>query len=162
MHSAGHQIGSHTWSHVDLTAASPSTRDRDVVKLEEAFVDIFGWYPTYLRPPYGSCEHECQEDLAQRRYHVITWDVDTRDFNHHSPDTVHYSMDIFSSAVSLDSISHSYIALGHDVHEQTAYILADFMLRTLEERGYKAVTVGECLGDSSENWYRTNALVTKN
>lgn len=161
MHHAGHQIGSHTWSHVDLTAVSPSTRDQDVVNLEDALVNIFGWYPIYLRPPYGSCELECQEDFAQRRYHVITWDIDTRDFEHRSPETVHYAMDIFSDVLSWDSLHNSYITLSHDVHEPTAYILAEFMLRMLEERGYRAVTVGECLGDPPGNWYRRRTPGTR-
>lgn len=32
--------------------------------------------------------------------------------------------------------------------------LTEYMLSTLTQLGYKAVTVGECLGDPAENWYR--------
>jgi hypothetical protein len=32
--------------------------------------------------------------------------------------------------------------------------LTEYMLSTLTQLGYKAVTVGECLGDPADNWYR--------
>jgi hypothetical protein len=35
------------------------------------------------------------------------------------------------------------------------YNLTDYILTSLFSAGYRAVTVGECLGDPSANWYRT-------
>ena len=32
--------------------------------------------------------------------------------------------------------------------------LTEYMLSTLTQLGYKAVTVGDCLGDPAANWYR--------
>ena len=64
-------------------------------------------------------------------------------------------MDTFSGALAASDLSQaSHIVLSHDIHEQTAHVLVDFMLETLADYGYRAVTVGECLGDPSENWYR--------
>lgn len=34
------------------------------------------------------------------------------------------------------------------------------MLKAIKEKGYKAVTVGECLGDAKENWYRVDGGTT--
>jgi hypothetical protein len=31
------------------------------------------------------------------------------------------------------------------------------MLQTLQAKGYRAVTVGECLGDPEANWYRSDS-----
>lgn len=156
MHQSGHQIGSHTWSHVDLTAVSSWTRQQEISDLEQAFVNLFGWYPVYVRPPYGSCEHECQGDLAWMGYHVVTWDIDTKDYANDSPEAIYIAKETFSNALSMDPSSNSYIALSHDVHVQTAYTLTEYMLDTLGSRGYRAVTVGECLGDPAENWYRSD------
>lgn len=48
-----------------------------------------------------------------------------------------------------------YITLNHDIRQQTAYNLTDFMLNYLVTNDFsKSVTVGDCLGDPSENWYR--------
>jgi hypothetical protein len=49
----------------------------------------------------------------------------------------------------------AYITLNHDIRLQTAYNLTDFMLNYLVTNNFpKSVTVGDCLGDPSENWYR--------
>lgn len=46
------------------------------------------------------------------------------------------------------------IALAHDIHAETVYSLAQFMVDTARDQGYELVTVGDCLGDPSSNWYR--------
>jgi chitin deacetylase len=73
MHADGHQIGSHTWSHQDLTAITHSQRIDQVIKNEMAFRNILGFFPTYLRPPYGRCSPEsgCLGDLAALGYHLV-------------------------------------------------------------------------------------------
>lgn len=50
--------------------------------------------------------------------------------------------------------------IGHDIHNQTANVLVEYMLQGLQAKGYKAVTVGECLGDPKANWYRTDTAAT--
>lgn len=48
-----------------------------------------------------------------------------------------------------------YITLNHDIRLQTAYNLTDFMLNYLVTNDLpKSVTIGDCLGDPAENWYR--------
>ena len=48
-----------------------------------------------------------------------------------------------------------YITISHDIHYQTVYNLTNYMLDYLQFLKYKRpVTVGECLGDPPENWYR--------
>ena len=76
-----------------------------------------------------------------------------KDYEHDSLSEIQISKNIFSGGVSTTAKSNSYIELGHDIHQQTAYNLTQFMIDTLKQRGYKAVTVGECLGDPPENWY---------
>ena len=50
--------------------------------------------------------------------------------------------------------SDKWLTVNHDIVEQTANNLTEFMLSTLTQAGYKAVTVGECLGDPKAFWYR--------
>lgn len=49
----------------------------------------------------------------------------------------------------------SFLHIEHDIHYETVYNLTDYILSSLFAHGYKSVTVGECLGDPKENWYRT-------
>lgn len=53
-----------------------------------------------------------------------------------------------------DPEQDGFIAIAHDIHEQSATKLTEYMLDVMKEKGYKAVTVGECLGDPEVNWYR--------
>ncbi len=45
----GHQIGSHSWSHQDLAAATPAQRRAQIINNEIALSDILGVIPTYFR-----------------------------------------------------------------------------------------------------------------
>lgn len=72
MYNEGHQIGSHTWSHADLSTLTRSQRYDQVVKNEIALTDILGFFPTYLRPPYESCNADCLNDLSALGYHVVS------------------------------------------------------------------------------------------
>jgi peptidoglycan/xylan/chitin deacetylase (PgdA/CDA1 family) len=55
MDRSGHQIGSHTWSHADLSTVGPEARYYQIRRLERALRVVLGKSPTYLRPPYASC-----------------------------------------------------------------------------------------------------------
>lgn len=72
MFNEGHQIGSHTWSHADLSTLNRQQRYDQVVKNEIALTDILGFFPTYLRPPYESCNADCLNDLRDLGYHVVS------------------------------------------------------------------------------------------
>jgi len=49
----------------------------------------------------------------------------------------------------------NFLVLQHDIHELTVTELVPYELPILLAKGYRAVTVGECLQDPSENWYRS-------
>ncbi|KAJ9158159.1 Glycoside hydrolase/deacetylase [Coniochaeta hoffmannii] len=157
MRAAGHQIGSHGWRHIDVSRASPEARFEEVVRLEEALAAVLGGvWPTYFRPPFASCDTAgCLADLGELGYHVVNFDVDTKDYEHDSPDGIGMSMDGFAAGVWGSPEDSAYMVLAHDVYAQTTEALVPFMLDTLAERGFRMVTVGECLGDPAENWYRS-------
>jgi len=67
----GHQIGSHSWSHQDLQAATPAQRRSQIINNEIALADILGVLPTYFRPPYTNCDAACLSDLGALGYHVV-------------------------------------------------------------------------------------------
>ncbi|KAF2473248.1 glycoside hydrolase/deacetylase [Lindgomyces ingoldianus] len=162
MHTDGHQIASHTWTHLDLSAITAVDRKNQMYKNEMALRNILGFFPTYMRPPYSSCTSAsgCESDLANLGYHVIYFDVDTDDYNQDSPNLIQNAKNYFKGNITAGGATASnsdWLSISHDIHEQTAYNLTDFMLSTLTGLGYKAVTVGECLGDPSANWYRNSA-----
>ncbi|CAP65640.1 uncharacterized protein PODANS_7_1500 [Podospora anserina S mat+] len=153
MVASGHQIASHTWSHQDLTYASWEQRRYQMQQLETSLRKVIGKVPTYMRPPYANCGGDCLPDIESLGYHVVNFDVDTKDYLHNSPGTIQAAIDTFSWAVNSGGQS-SYLVLSHDVHQTTAEILTPAMLEIIQENGLRAVTVGECLGDPASNWYR--------
>jgi Chitin recognition protein len=73
-----------------------------------------------------------------------------------APALIQTSKDIFLGNISSTTpATGDWLAIGHDIDDQTAYNLTEYMLQTLLSQGYTSVTVGNCLGDPKENWYRT-------
>ncbi|KAI2622925.1 carbohydrate-binding module family 18 [Hypomontagnella submonticulosa] len=157
MYSDNHHIASHTWSHADLSTLTSARRRDEMVKNEMAFRNILGFIPTYMRPPYSSCTEAsgCQSDLAALRYHVVYYDLDTADYLNDSPSLIQNSKNNFDDYfVGKSPQTDDALVIAHDIHEQTVHNLTEYMLKGIQSRGYKAVTVGDCLGDPSRNWYR--------
>lgn len=88
-------------------------------------------------------------------YHIIYFDLDTQGYLLDDPTLIQTSKDIWDEAVDdSDSATDSFLNIEHDIHYQSVYNLTDYFLSSLFKHGYKPVTVGECLGDPAENWYR--------
>lgn len=151
MYGAGHQLASHTWSHRSLDTQFSKT---EITYNEMALRNIFGFFPTYIRPPYLDCGSACLSSLQGYGYHIISTNSDTKDYENDDPALIANSKALFSDAVSRDASSQGYIVLAHDVHYQTVVNLTAYMVSEARSRGYQVVTVGECLGDAPENWYR--------
>ena len=127
----------------------------EIICNEMAFRNVLGFFPRYLRPPYGSCSigSWCQDDVKKLGYHIVTWNVDLKDPAVDNLELIQNSAYIFQSQVSIDHSRNSYIIRAHDSRYDTAYELTCWMLARLRERTYRVVTVGECLGDPRQNWY---------
>lgn len=157
MHRSGHQIASHSWSHQDLSRISPPQRQDQILKNEAAIRNILGGVPTYIRPPYSSCTTEsgCMDDMNRFGYHVTYFNLDTDDYNNDHPLYIQRSKDIFDRAMSMQNPpGRPFLVIAHDVHEQTVHNLTAHILQKTYDAGYRAVTVGECLNDPRDFWYR--------
>ncbi|TDZ73470.1 Chitin deacetylase [Colletotrichum trifolii] len=157
MHALGHHIASHTWTHRNLNEVNSTIQKTEMIYNEMAFRNLFGWFPAYMRPPYLECSSGsgCQTLLRTLGYHIININVDTKDYMYNTPDLIQTSKDRFSTGVSTNAAANSYIELSHDVHYQTVVNLTQYMIDTAKARGYRLVSVGECLNDPKANWYRT-------
>ena len=155
MHVEGHQIASHTWSHQNASQLTSTQYTNQMVWNEIALNSILGFFPTYMRPPYSICEKNCQSILSTLGYHVIYFDLDTAGYLNDDASMIQTSKDIWDNAIDgTNPAKKSFLQIEHDIHYQTVYNLTDYILTSLFANGYKAVTVGECLGDPVSNWYR--------
>ena len=77
------------------------------------------------------------------------------DYNHVTAEEIHVAKENFDKAIKpSNSEEDMFLTIAHDIHPQTAKNLTGHMLDLLVKKGYKGVTMGECLGDDKENWYR--------
>ncbi|KAI0180268.1 carbohydrate esterase family 4 protein [Hypoxylon sp. FL1284] len=158
MAAEGHQIASHTWSHENYSQLTAEQFNNQMIWNEIALNDILGYFPTYMRPPYSICPVGCQRQLATLGYHVVYFDLDTEGYLHDDARQIQTSKDIWDDAVDgSDPCEDSYLEIEHDIHYQSVYNLTDYILDSLFSNGYRAVTVGQCLGDPPENWYRAGS-----
>lgn len=106
----GHQVASHTWDHADLATLDQAGVVSEMTQLETALLSIIGKFPTYMRPPYTSYTSETLSILGGLGYHVITYNIDTLDWEYATyGDTT--SLGVFESGLNAGDT----ISLEHDV-----------------------------------------------
>lgn len=66
-----------------------------------------------IRPPYGAVNDRVLEKLAERNYQVVTWNIDTKDYETHNLESE--MKNIISSFSAADKDTNGYIILSHDV-----------------------------------------------
>lgn len=144
----GHQIASHTFSHPDMTTLTFDEVVYQMTKLDGAFEKILGYSPTYMRPPFGYYTAATNVALQSVgfRYNVM-WDLDSNDWGG-GP------MSAETGAYDQASTTVPHIALNHEVYEPTASQLVPYIISWARARNLSMVTVGECLGDPPELWYK--------
>jgi len=156
---AGRQIASHTWRHKDLNAIDTEGRHEEMDLNKDALAKALGMggkTPTYMRPSHGTCSAEsgCLEDMGKLGYHVVNWNIDTSDWMYcESGEACQTSVALFDKQFNSESEA-GFIVLSHDIMEYTASVLIPHVLKRAKDAGFKVVTVGECLGDPKENWYK--------
>lgn len=156
MVSDGHQVASHTWSHQRLTQISDAQLQKQIIYNEIALADILGYFPTYFRPPYSASDERVDRRLGELGYHVTYFNLDTEGYLHNSAGAIQQSKNIWDNGVEGKDVKKTkWLGVEHDPVYQAVYNLTEYMLKSMLRNGFKPVTVGECLGDPSRNWYRS-------
>jgi peptidoglycan/xylan/chitin deacetylase (PgdA/CDA1 family) len=138
---AGHQIAAHTWTHEDITTHSHADLVAQFSYLETALVKILGIKPAFFRPPYGDWNQPLVDTITSWGYQVVTWNLDSGDSAGVSTSE---SISTYDSAIS--QYPAPFIALNHETYQSTADGVAPNVIPKLVAKGYKLVTVAECLG----------------
>jgi hypothetical protein len=155
MKADGHQIASHTWSHQRLPTLGKTLLRQQMIYNEIALADILGFFPTYMRPPYSASNEDVDRWLGELGYHVTYFDLDTQGYLHASKDEIETCKNIVDKAFgNRDAETESYLHIEHDTVYETVSTLVSYTIDALYHAGFTAVTVGECLDDPEENWYR--------
>lgn len=137
MKEAGHELGNHTWNHLDLTKASAEKVALEINNTNDAIEQASGSKPTVFRPPYGAVNKAVR---AQTSLPVVLWDVDTLDWKYRNANHL--------LAHVKKHVKEGSTILMHDIHMSTAEGL-DAVLAYLQDEGYSFVTVSELNNDAN-------------
>ncbi len=127
----GHQVGNHTYTHMDLSRGDPSERLREIAETDEALRALLGDGTYWLRPPWGFLAPRTAATVGTP---MVYWSLDTEDWRRLDAD-----------AVATDIIEHARdgdIILLHDPYP-TSVEAAMRAIDALTPQGYRFVTLEE-------------------
>ena len=133
----GHTIGTHSWSHPELTGLTDEKIVEEIERTQRAVATITGQTPTYFRPPYGALSERVTGKLAELGLPAVLWDVDSADWQG-PPAAV-----LVDNAVS--PAKDGSIILFHDIKANTVEQVPA-ILDGLRDRGFSLVTLDHLLG----------------
>ncbi len=129
----GHTIGSHTWSHADLSKKSPEEAKREIeMGASAVHMAVGGKTAPFFRFPALRHPPEMVTYLGQRNVAIFSCDMDSFDFAMRKPDQV------IRSVMNKLAKHGKGIILMHDFQRATAEALPE-LLNQLKANGYKIV-----------------------
>lgn len=136
----GHAIGNHTWSH-QYHQYSPSTAAHELDKTAELLYKTTGVKTALFRPPAGILTNGLVAAAHQKKYAVIMWSVDSKDWRsrHTKPQIMVDNL--------LKEAKPGGIVLLHDGggdRSNTVQALPQ-LITELKKRGYRFATIPELL-----------------
>ena len=131
MYEEGHQIGMHTYSHVDLSCLSEARQKEEIEKSRKVIETVIGAERLSLRPPFGKLNQALENWLDCP---MILWSVDTEDWMGKSAEEM-----IRETA---ENVRDGDIILMHDISDDGLAGAAG-IIDELRRMGYTFLTVDE-------------------
>jgi peptidoglycan/xylan/chitin deacetylase (PgdA/CDA1 family) len=130
---SGDEIGNHSFHHPRDPGAAELTATEDAIR------DATGFEPCLFRPPYGLVDPKVRSAARASGLQLVLWSLDSGDDIHRAPATIRSTV--------LTGAKPGAIILMHDGghHPQTVRALPS-VIRGLQARGFRLVTVTELLG----------------
>ena len=138
----GHEVGNHTWSHLNLTQQPDDVVRDEIMRTERAIVQASGQSPRpRFRAPYGARDKRILKIAASLGYRSIYWTLDSQD-GVEPVKTPQFLIDRITgkSDAELDGT----IILMHVGVRSTADALPA-IISNLQGRGFQLVTVSKLL-----------------
>ncbi|SFF30209.1 Peptidoglycan/xylan/chitin deacetylase, PgdA/CDA1 family [Paenibacillus algorifonticola] len=152
IHREGHIIGNHSYNHEVMSKLSPKDFHRQVWHTDAIISRIIPYHPHFFRPPYGEMLPGQVAWTKKNGYIVVNWDVDSADWKNNP-----------SSAVILRNMQKTLrpgsIILQHAGGGVTQSLSGTIealpqLIASLQQKGYRIVTLPELLGQSAERRIR--------
>lgn len=138
----GHEIASHTYSHIDLDTLTEEEIKKDIIKAHEVITNAINKEPKkYLRPPRGIMNEEIAKILSECGY---------KDIIMYGPSALDWKKENSAKYIENYIVDRTYngeIILLHILDDINTPQALPNILKRLQSKGYEFVTVGEMIGD---------------
>jgi len=140
----GHQVASHTWSHLDLATLPQEQVVDEIQRMDDALLKIVGVTPASIRAPFGSMDDTTRSIIGARGQSLAQWNVDLQDTLGAAPSQSMALLDDFIAAKLSGGI-----VLLHETKDTSVLEVLPYAIRQLKAAGYDLVTMAECTGQSA-------------
>lgn len=134
----GHEIGNHTFDHVNLTLIPPELIGYELDQCDAELKKVTGSSARFFRPPGGDYNGDVIREASKRGYITTLWTNDPGDFSKPPADVI--------LKRTLDHLENGAIILMHDGIPQTMQILPT-LIAEAHRRGYVFVTMSQLARD---------------
>jgi polysaccharide deacetylase family sporulation protein PdaB len=145
----GHEIGNHTYNHIDLLKANQQTIIEEIDRTNNVIRTITGQAPRVVRPPHGFRDSVVMEVMAERKLKVVEWSVASRDWTNPGADVI--------ASRTLGKVKSGSVILLHDgdgvearASRAQTVEATRVIIRELLAQGYRFVTVNEILAKTGD------------
>jgi polysaccharide deacetylase family sporulation protein PdaB len=146
----GHQIGNHTYHHIDLLKANRATVVSELERTNQVLFEITGVKPHIVRPPHGFRDPVVLEVMKEQGLKVVEWSVMSRDWTNPGVENIVNRV--------LDKTRNGSIILLHDgdgVRSQDSRAqtveATRLIIRQLKNEGYTFVTVDDIFARAEDS-----------
>jgi len=150
----GHDVGSHTWTHPDISKVPAAQTALELSATQRLFETITGRSMRLFRPPYfGDAEPSTPREVAPllaaqtQGYLSVGLRIDPDDWDHPNAQTPQHILDVVLSRLK-DKARPGQVVLLHDSggdRSRTVEALPK-LIDALRAHGYKLVTIGDLAG----------------
>ncbi|MBP2645535.1 MAG: polysaccharide deacetylase [Firmicutes bacterium] len=140
----GHQVGNHSYSHMDLLKADRNTIAQEVDRTSAIIRNITGNLPVLVRPPHGFRDPLVMEMMAQRNLCVVEWSVASRDWTNPGVQQI-VEQTLAKTKNGAIILLHDGDGIEQKASRQQTVAAVRLIIKGLKEKGYTFVTVGEIL-----------------
>ena len=140
----GHQIGNHTYTHVDLLKLDRSAALTEIDRTNTVLKAAVGFAPHVVRPPHGFRDPAIMDVMANRGLAVVEWSVMSKDWTNPGTEAI---VDRTVSKVKNGSVIllHDGDGIAAKADRSQTVAATRKIIEQLQAKGYRFVTVDEIL-----------------
>jgi len=146
----GHQLGNHTYHHVDLLKTDSKTIAEEIDRTSKVLLTITGTMPHVVRPPHGFRDPVVMDIMAERGLKVVEWSVMSKDWTNPGVEVI-VERTIKKAKNGSIILLHDGDGIASKAPRLQSAEATRRIIQTLQAQGYEFVTVDEILAKTEEN-----------